>query len=68
VRFAGTSIVCNADTRMAEVRKFCKLDDIGNNLIRAAMSQLNLSAWAYHRIEISVLLRAYYSYAAREGT
>ncbi len=49
-RFAGTNIICNADMRVAEVRQFCKLDDAGDNLIRAAMSQLNLSARAYHRI------------------
>lgn len=49
-RFAGTDIVCNADMRVAEVRKFCKLDETGSSLVRAAMSQLNLSARAYHRI------------------
>jgi magnesium chelatase family protein len=49
-RFNGTDIVCNADMRIAEVRKFCKLDETGDNLVRAAMSQLNLSARAYHRI------------------
>ena len=49
-RFKGTDIVCNADMRIAEVRKFCKLDETGESLIRAAMSQLNLSARAYHRI------------------
>jgi magnesium chelatase family protein len=36
--------------RVAEVRKFCKLDETGDSLVRAAMSQLNLSARAYHRI------------------
>jgi hypothetical protein len=36
--------------RVAEVRKFCKLDETGGSLVRAAMSQLNLSARAYHRI------------------
>ena len=49
-RFAGTSITCNADMRVAEVRKFCKLDETGDSLVRAAMSQMNLSARAYHRI------------------
>ena len=50
-RFSQESgIVCNADMRVAEVRKFCKLDETGDNLVRAAMSQLNLSARAYHRI------------------
>ena len=50
-RFSKTSnIVCNADMRIAEVRKFCPLQDEGQSLMRAAMNQLNLSARAYHRI------------------
>jgi magnesium chelatase family protein len=50
-RFSGSAdIVCNADMRIAEVRKFCHLQDEGQSLMRAAMSQLNLSARAYHRI------------------
>jgi magnesium chelatase family protein len=49
-RFKGSDVICNADMRVAEVRKFCKLDETGDNLVRAAMSQLNLSARAYHRI------------------
>jgi hypothetical protein len=36
-----------SDMRVAEVRQFCKLDETGDSLIRAAMSQLNLSA-RYH--------------------
>jgi predicted ATPase with chaperone activity len=31
-------------------RQFCQLQDEGQSLMRAAMSQLNLSARAYHRI------------------
>lgn len=46
---AQAGIVCNADMRVSEVRQFCKLDETGDNLVRAAMSQLNLSARAYHR-------------------
>ena len=34
--------------RVAEVRKFCKLDEAGDSLVRAAMTQLNLSARVYH--------------------
>jgi magnesium chelatase family protein len=44
VRFEGSDIVCNSDMRVAEVRKFCKLDEAGDSLVRAVMSQLNLSA------------------------
>ncbi|MCA1900586.1 MAG: YifB family Mg chelatase-like AAA ATPase, partial [Chloroflexi bacterium] len=50
-RFGDSAdIVCNADMRIGEIRKFCKLQDEGQSLMRAAMSQLNLSARAYHRI------------------
>jgi magnesium chelatase family protein len=50
VRFEGSDIVCNSDMRVAEVRQFCKLDEAGDNLVRQAMSQLNLSARGYHRV------------------
>jgi magnesium chelatase family protein len=51
-------IVCNADMRVGEIRQFCRLQDEGGvlsmskhqGLMRAAMSQLQLSARAYHRI------------------
>jgi magnesium chelatase family protein len=43
-------IICNADMRIGEIRQFCKLQQEGQNLMRSAMSQLNLSARAYHRI------------------
>ncbi len=36
--------------RVAEVRQFCELDDAGQQLVKAAMTQLQLSARAYHRI------------------
>jgi magnesium chelatase family protein len=45
-----SNIVCNADMHVGEIRQFCKLDDQGQSLMRAAMTQLNLSARAYHRI------------------
>ena len=49
-RFEGLDMVCNSDMRVAEMRQFCKLDKAGDNLVRAAMSQLNLSARGYHRV------------------
>ena len=55
-RFGGNGdrdtadILSNADMRPAQVRKFCKLDDTGDSLMRTAMSQLQLSARAYHRV------------------
>ena len=36
--------------RVGEVRQFCKLQDEDKSLMRSAMTQLNLSARAYHRI------------------
>jgi hypothetical protein len=32
------------------VREYCRIDDAGKSLLRAAMQQLHLSARAYHRI------------------
>jgi magnesium chelatase family protein len=52
-RFRGDGIIdpmTNADMRVAEVRKFCKLDEAGESLVRAAMGQMNLSARGYHRV------------------
>jgi magnesium chelatase family protein len=46
----ASPIQSNADMRPAEVRKYCPLDDTCRSLMRTAMSQLQLSARAYHRI------------------
>ena len=51
-KIESSHIVANADMRVREIRQFCKLQDEGQSLMRAAMSQLNLSARAYHRILI----------------
>jgi magnesium chelatase family protein len=44
------AITCNAEMRPAEVRQYCNLDEASRSLMKAAMSQLNLSARAYHRV------------------
>jgi magnesium chelatase family protein len=49
-RNGSSDLICNADMRVGEIRQFCELQDEGQSLMRAAMSQLNLSARAYHRI------------------
>jgi magnesium chelatase family protein len=49
-RFEGSDLTCNADMGPAEVRRYCKLDATGNALMRTAMSQMQLSARAYHRV------------------
>ena len=50
IRFStngSSDIICNADMRIGEIRKFCQLQDEGQSLMRSAMSQLQLSARAY---------------------
>ena len=49
-RFEGTPLLANADMGPAEVRDYCRTDDAGKSLLRAAMQQLHMSARAYHRI------------------
>ncbi len=52
-RFASLNngVMTNADIRVAEVRQFCELQIMGGQqLVKAAMTQLQLSARAYHRI------------------
>ena len=47
-RFANVEgVICNADMRIGEVRQYCQLQPEGQSLMRAAMSQLQLSARAY---------------------
>ena len=61
----SSDIICNADMRVGDVRQFCKLQDEGvalslskgQSLMRAAMTQLNLSARAYHRTRSVKLAR-----------
>jgi magnesium chelatase family protein len=49
-RFAGTAMACNADIGPAEIRQFCRVDEAGKALLKAAMQQMHLSARAYHCI------------------
>ncbi len=49
-RFANTPLNTNADMGPAEVREFCPLDPTSKNLLKAAVTQLQMSARAYHRI------------------
>jgi magnesium chelatase family protein len=43
-------ISSNSDMHPREIRKYCKLDATSQSLMRSAMSQLHLSARAYHRV------------------
>jgi magnesium chelatase family protein len=51
-RFAGTRFVCNAEMTPTEVREHCQaqLDEQAQSLLRLAMTQLGLSARAFHRV------------------
>ncbi len=49
-RFAGSALLANADMQPADVRVYCQVDETGKSLLKAAMTQLQLSARAYHRI------------------
>ena len=50
VRFEGTPLSCNDDMGPAEIRQFCRVDEVGQSLLKAAMQQMHLSARAYHRV------------------
>jgi magnesium chelatase family protein len=52
-----SDIVCNADTRVGEIRQFCKLPEDDQSLMHVAMTQLNLSVRAYHRTQSVKLAR-----------
>ena len=41
---AAPDMGCNTDMRIGAIRQFCKLQDEGQSLMQAAMTQLNLSA------------------------
>ncbi|MBN2085064.1 MAG: YifB family Mg chelatase-like AAA ATPase [Anaerolineales bacterium] len=49
-RFAGGTLICNAEMRAGDVRRYCPLDESGGALMRTAMQQLQLSARAFHRV------------------
>ena len=51
-RFAGSRLLCNAEMTPTEVRRHCQavLDEQAQSLLRLAMTQLSLSARAFHRV------------------
>ena len=46
----GKRVTCNARMGSRELELHCRLDEETRNLLRYAMSDLKLSAWAYDRI------------------
>ena len=49
-RFAGTAMHCNAHMGARQIKEYCRVGDDIKDLLRAAVSQLGLSARAYDRI------------------
>ena len=49
-RFSSSKIVSNSEMSPKLIKKYCKLDNECENIIRSAISRLNLSARAYDRI------------------
>lgn len=50
IRFAGTSITCNALMTAREVREHCRVNQEGRKILKNAFSALGLSARAHDRI------------------
>jgi magnesium chelatase family protein len=49
-RFKGSDLFCNAEMGPSEVKQMCQLNDMGNRLMKSAMTQMSLSARAFHRV------------------
>ncbi len=49
-RFSGRKIFCNADMTNRDIKRYCRLDDECETLLRRAIDELNFSARAYHKI------------------
>jgi magnesium chelatase family protein len=49
-RFKGSGIYCNSHMQPAHIKKYCRLDDKGEELLKAAFASLKLSARGYNRI------------------
>lgn len=49
-RFEGTRLTSNAEMGPADVRRHCQVEGAAQSILRAAVSQMHLSARAYHRI------------------
>jgi magnesium chelatase family protein len=47
---SSRQVSSNSDMHPAEIRTYCQLDVTSQSLMRSAMSQMQLSARAYHRV------------------
>ncbi len=49
-RFAGTSLICNAEMGLPANGAFCRVDGPAEKLLKAALQQLHFSVRVYHRV------------------
>ena len=49
-RFKKMNLYCNAQMNPKHIRKFCRSDKEAEELLRSAISELRLSARAYHKV------------------
>ena len=49
-RFKRMNLYCNAQMNPKHIRKFCRADKQAEELLRSAISELRLSARAYHKV------------------
>ena len=49
-RFRGTTIGSNAEMGPSQVRDYCRVEGSAQSILRAAVTQMHLSARAYHRV------------------
>lgn len=50
IRFQDKPVHTNSEMRNAEIREFCKLDEASVDILKAAVTQMHLSARTYNRI------------------
>jgi magnesium chelatase family protein len=48
-----SNVICNSDMRVAEIRQFCKLDEAGESLVRAAMADELIRSRLSSRTQVS---------------
>ncbi len=48
-RFKGTGVKTNAEMSVKDLQSYCQLDGEAEQILRAAIDRLGLSARAYHR-------------------
>lgn len=49
-RFEGSGILNNSEMTNSQIKQFCKVDSEGLDLLKTAISRLNLSARSYYRV------------------